>query len=211
MLAGEWDALRLAGQHEEAARIRDRLMDEYPQSLATMHLQERSTDSGAGPVLAAAGIDSQQIDETDPSGRLTLQMAAFADRSRALAYFETWHDRLPELRIDEEAGDEGVPLYKVRTGQYASRGQARNAAEELRQAHGLTQKQLAGRIGVSRQTIIALERGKQTPSITLALKLADELATPVEVIFCLDKSGMTDQSERHGEAPVNSAGQAGLK
>ncbi len=54
---------------------------------------------------------------------------------------------------------------------------------ELRLAAELTQSDLAERVGVSRQTIIAIERGGYTPSVLLALKLAGEFGVPVEEIF----------------------------
>lgn len=48
---------------------------------------------------------------------------------------------------------------------------------------GLTQEDLAQRAGVSRQTIIAIEKGNYTPSVLLALKIAGIFKVPVEKIF----------------------------
>jgi DNA-binding XRE family transcriptional regulator len=62
-----------------------------------------------------------------------------------------------------------------------------NRLREERRGRGLTQKQLAGRVGVSRQSIIAIERGSRAPSVALALALARQLSTPVEALFWLDK------------------------
>ena len=50
----------------------------------------------------------------------------------------------------------------------------------------MTQQQLAEAIGVSRQTINAIESGKFVPSTVLALKLAQIFEKPVEDIFMLD-------------------------
>ena len=50
----------------------------------------------------------------------------------------------------------------------------------------MTQQQLAEAIGVSRQTINAIERGKFVPSTVLALKMAHVFEKPVEDIFMLD-------------------------
>lgn len=47
----------------------------------------------------------------------------------------------------------------------------------------MTQEDLASRVNVSRQTIIALEKGNYTPSILLALKIASFFKTPVEKVF----------------------------
>ncbi len=49
----------------------------------------------------------------------------------------------------------------------------------------LTQAQLAPKVGVSRQTIIAIERGDYAPSVYLALKIARELSSKVEQLFHL--------------------------
>ena len=50
----------------------------------------------------------------------------------------------------------------------------------------MTQQQLAEAIGVSRQTINAIESGKFVPSTVLALKMAQIFEKPVEEIFMLD-------------------------
>ena len=56
--------------------------------------------------------------------------------------------------------------------------------------HGeMTQQDLADRVGVTRQTIISIERGKYKPSIELALRLARVFGVPVEELFQLDDSG----------------------
>lgn len=47
----------------------------------------------------------------------------------------------------------------------------------------MTQEQLAARVGVSRQTIIAIEKGKYNPSVGLAIRIARVFAVPVEAIF----------------------------
>jgi putative transcriptional regulator len=51
----------------------------------------------------------------------------------------------------------------------------------------LTQHELAEQAGVSRKTINTLERGVYTPSVTLALKLAELFDTNVEEVFFLKK------------------------
>ena len=52
-----------------------------------------------------------------------------------------------------------------------------------RKAAGLTQEQLAERVDVTRQTIIAIEKGNYVPSVLLALKIACVFNTTVERIF----------------------------
>jgi len=58
-----------------------------------------------------------------------------------------------------------------------------NRLKEARAALGLTQAELAQRIGVSRKTINTVENGIFTPSTILALDLAVALDRPVEALF----------------------------
>lgn len=60
-----------------------------------------------------------------------------------------------------------------------------NDVQTLRSDKGTTQEELAAAIGVSRQTIIAIEKGNYTPSVELALKLARYFKKPLEQIFYL--------------------------
>jgi putative transcriptional regulator len=50
----------------------------------------------------------------------------------------------------------------------------------------MTQEELAGRVGVTRQTIIAIESGKYTPSLGLALRIARVFECRIEDIFKLE-------------------------
>lgn len=52
----------------------------------------------------------------------------------------------------------------------------------------MSQQQLADLVSVSRQTIVAIERGDYNPSVTLALLLAKRLETSVEQLFELEES-----------------------
>lgn len=58
-----------------------------------------------------------------------------------------------------------------------------NRVQELRHGLGMTQEELAQKAGVTRQTIIAVEKGNYAPSVVLALKLAHILKTTVEHLF----------------------------
>jgi len=59
-----------------------------------------------------------------------------------------------------------------------------NTVRRLRFDHDeMTQEELAKLTGVSRQTIIAMESGKYTPSLGLAFKLAEVFKRPIEEIF----------------------------
>jgi len=63
----------------------------------------------------------------------------------------------------------------------------RNTIKVQRAIKNITQAKLAEIIGVSRQTINAMELGKYTPSTLLALKMATYFEVPVETIFILEE------------------------
>jgi putative transcriptional regulator len=63
----------------------------------------------------------------------------------------------------------------------------------MRERTGLTQEELAARVGVSRQTIISLEKGKYNPSITLAYSLAKVFSMSIEDLFLLDERKVEDE------------------
>ncbi len=59
-----------------------------------------------------------------------------------------------------------------------------NTIRQLRFHRGeMTQKKLAEYVGVSRQTICAIERGKYSPSLEVAFRIANILCTPLEHVF----------------------------
>lgn len=61
---------------------------------------------------------------------------------------------------------------------------------QLRFEHGeMTQQELADRVEVTRQTIIALEAGRYAPSLLLALRIAKTFDVPVEEVFQLNGGG----------------------
>ena len=64
----------------------------------------------------------------------------------------------------------------------------KNNLKVERAIHNLTQADLADRIGVSRQSINAMEKNKYVPSTVLALKIAKLFNKPVEAIFFLEES-----------------------
>jgi putative transcriptional regulator len=59
-------------------------------------------------------------------------------------------------------------------------------------ADGMTQEDLAARVGATRQTILAIEKGNYNPSVGLALNLAAVLGVRVEDLFQLEEGG-TDE------------------
>jgi putative transcriptional regulator len=62
----------------------------------------------------------------------------------------------------------------------------RNKVRVYRATFGMTQEQLGAQLGVSRQTVIAIESNKYSPSLSLALRMAALFRVKVEDLFSLD-------------------------
>lgn len=60
-----------------------------------------------------------------------------------------------------------------------------NGLRALRARRAWTQEELGAMVGVSRQTIIAIEKGEYNPSVMLALKIARAFGLPMEEVFWL--------------------------
>lgn len=67
------------------------------------------------------------------------------------------------------------------------KGQINNNIRKLRFFHNeMTQQELAQKVGVTRQTIIAMEQGKYSPSLELAFRIALAFGVPLEEVFSYD-------------------------
>lgn len=62
-----------------------------------------------------------------------------------------------------------------------------NFVQDYRNQNKITQEELGKAVGVTRQTIIAIEKGNYTPSVLLALKIAKYFNTAVEKLFTIEK------------------------
>lgn len=62
-----------------------------------------------------------------------------------------------------------------------------NRVRELRARYKLTQEDLAKAVHVTRQTIVALEKGSYVPSLLLAMNIARVFSLPVEEIFYIEE------------------------
>jgi putative transcriptional regulator len=54
----------------------------------------------------------------------------------------------------------------------------------------MTQQELADRAGVSRQTIVSIEKGKYSPSLELAFRIAGALGRPIEAVFRYEQDAL---------------------
>lgn len=70
-----------------------------------------------------------------------------------------------------------------------------NGVRDMRTQRGMTQEELADRVGVSRQTIISIESGRYNPSIVLAYKLASAFGMPIEDLFLCREQIDTEGSD----------------
>lgn len=59
----------------------------------------------------------------------------------------------------------------------------RNVIKELRESRGWSQEYLGNELGVSRQTVIAIEKGKYNPSLELAFKMRELFQMDIENMF----------------------------
>jgi len=66
----------------------------------------------------------------------------------------------------------------------------KNRIKEFRARYDLTQEQLADKVGVTRMTIVFLEKGKYNPSIKLAYKIAVALKTTIDDLFIFEKEDL---------------------
>ena len=75
------------------------------------------------------------------------------------------------------------------------KGQIRNNIRTLRFHHDeMTQSDLAAQAGVTRQTIIAIEQGKYSPSLEVAFRIALALGAPLEEVFSYDPEDEGEKS-----------------
>ncbi|MFZ6028908.1 MAG: helix-turn-helix transcriptional regulator [Chloroflexota bacterium] len=75
-----------------------------------------------------------------------------------------------------------------------------NAIRKLRFNHGeMTQDELAKKVGVTRQTIIAIENAKYSPSLELAFRIARIFGTTVEEVFSFEDKNFTNSEEQESE------------
>lgn len=68
----------------------------------------------------------------------------------------------------------------------------RNKLKDVRLQKNLTQAELGQRVGVTRQSIIAIEKAKFVPSVKLALELAQALDAPFNEVFWLEEDSRGD-------------------
>jgi putative transcriptional regulator len=65
----------------------------------------------------------------------------------------------------------------------------KNRIKVFRAMHDLTQEALANELGVTRQTILAIEKGKYDPSLDLAFKIARYFKVSIDELFIYDATG----------------------
>lgn len=86
-----------------------------------------------------------------------------------------WHE------VDERRRKATVP---------GREGRVKTLIRELRAKTELTQEELARRVGVRRETIVFLEKGKYNPSLKLAYKVARALGSTIEEVFIFEEEDL---------------------
>lgn len=74
----------------------------------------------------------------------------------------------------------------------------KNRVKSLRNQKGMRQSDLAVEVGVTRQTILAIEKGRLNPSILVCLRIAAALETSIDAIFTLETEEETLPTPEHG-------------
>ncbi len=102
-------------------------------------------------------------------------------------------------------------LYIFVVGRSSAEGR-QNEVRGARRAAELTQAELANAVGVTRQTIAAIEAGNYAPSVYLALAIADRLGNTVEALFAAVSAPPRSSSPTSAEtaSPVVSTAKEGL-
>jgi len=79
-----------------------------------------------------------------------------------------------------------------------------NKIRELRFKNDeLTQKTLAERVGISRQTMNAIENGRHAPTVDVAIRIADVFGITVDQLFDLDYLGKPARLEERNTIPID--------
>lgn len=73
-----------------------------------------------------------------------------------------------------------------------------NRVKSLRNQKGMRQSDLAVEVGVTRQTILAIEKGRLNPSILVCLRIAAALETSIDAIFSLEAEAENLPAPEHG-------------
>jgi len=136
VLAARWE-LTQAADPQAGRRLEQELAHRFPRSNALARVRELQRRNQELAAVAAEPQTAADAAPAAPSGRFSLQLAAFTDRGRAMSFRDAWSDHLPDLAITSEAGADGAAVYRLRSGRFSSREQAEAAAEQIRRRHGL--------------------------------------------------------------------------
>jgi putative transcriptional regulator len=71
-----------------------------------------------------------------------------------------------------------------------------NRVKALRQAAGLTQREVAQAVGITRQTLSLIEKGEYNPSLKLCFGLCDALQTTLDTVFWVDLEDRDEEDHR---------------
>ncbi|RKZ15914.1 hypothetical protein DRQ50_06920 [bacterium] len=140
--AGRWRAQRLLGADGIARQILADMERDDSGGLALLEVRRllrEAAEEESVRMAGDAGVASADAVAARPtiSGRYTLQLGAWSDRSRALDMVRRYAGEIDDLRIDEARDERGQILYKVRAGAYDNPALARTEAARLESRLGL--------------------------------------------------------------------------
>lgn len=136
-LALRWTLIRDADP-DEAERVGRELAHRFPRSLAAARIDNeirRREDLAHTPPLQTAPAPA--AGQAPGPSRFELQLAAFTDRGRAIAFRDAWRDQIPDLRVVADRDEHGRGVFRLRAGRFATRPEAASLADALRRDHDL--------------------------------------------------------------------------
>nr|MEE4267783.1 SPOR domain-containing protein [Candidatus Krumholzibacteria bacterium] len=135
LLAGMYLSHRAAEEEDQAAAAFSRLQAGHPSSLPLLELNRILREADEELLSHAESGPEPEVIVTTPedySGRFSLQLGSFNDRSLALRFVKRFQSQLPDLRIDQTLDEHGQFLYNIRTGSFVNPALARTEAARLR-------------------------------------------------------------------------------
>jgi hypothetical protein len=135
LLAGMYLSHRAAEEEAQAEAVFSRLQAAHPSSLPLLDLNRILREADEELLSHAESVPETEVTVTTPedlSGRFTLQLGSFSDRSLALRFEKRFQGQLPDLRIDQIQDEHGQFLYNIRTGSFVNPALARTEAARLR-------------------------------------------------------------------------------
>ncbi|MCP4292159.1 MAG: hypothetical protein GY780_10060 [bacterium] len=140
--SGQWRALRAQGKDSQAESLHQEIKSQSQGCLALVEIErflQLEKDESEIRIATALEAEPDSLATTpgETSGRYSLQVGAFSDRSLALEFKNSHSIDIPNLEISEFRDDRGQFIYKVRFGNFVNPARARSEAKRQEQKLGI--------------------------------------------------------------------------